>query len=681
MTHGVRGDSSLLFSPDGAWCWFQDPRGVYVEGERRRTYAGWISRRGRLEVGAYDCETGQVETTALEETWQADDHNSNSFLVLPDRRLMAFYSRHDGRGLYGRLAAAPEDIGRWSERMTISDEPGTTYSQPVHLEEEGRYFLFWRGPSWKPTVSISSDLRSWSAAQALLRTRGRSAADIRPYLKVISDGRAAIHFAFTDGHPRDEPANSIYYLRYRKGVFRAADGTELGAIDRLPIEVDRRALVYDAGGTGARAWIWDVAADAAGQPLIAYTRLPGEGDHRYHYALWSGGEWIDHEITCAGGAFPRTPLFRRQPEPHYSGGIAFKHAEPSIVYLSKKIDGVFEIERWQTADGGRTWDQAAITRGSRESNVRPVVPRGYSRRQDHLLWMRGPYRQYNDYHTAIRMAISPPPAVRPVCPAQCRGVESDGHGPEAPLPTNSLTAIAKAALPLPLRRVLRPAHRRFVFWRAIRALRRDPESALAPGSRVLRDLIYGWNNAWSAGEEYLEACVRDALACRGPILECGSGLTTIVLGAIAQRSAGRVWSLEHSQEWGDRVARYLATYRIGTVSLAIRPLKDYGGFSWYQPPLRDLPRAFHLVVCDGPPGTTEGGRYGLAPIMKERLAPGCVILLDDAGRQEEQSIARRWAAELRANSLTLGSKKPYVRLVLEAGGEGMPENRNGENPG
>jgi len=40
------------FTEDGAWNWCQDPRAVFVKGERARTYAQWVTRDGRLQVGA-----------------------------------------------------------------------------------------------------------------------------------------------------------------------------------------------------------------------------------------------------------------------------------------------------------------------------------------------------------------------------------------------------------------------------------------------------------------------------------------------------------------------------------------------------------------------------------------------------------------------------------------------------
>lgn len=230
-----------------------------------------------------------------------------------------------------------------------------------------------------------------------------------------------------------------------------------------------------------------------------------------------------------------------------------------------------------------------------------------------------------------------------------------------------------AALPIQVRRFLRACHRDFVFWRAMRRFLRDPAASTASGNNVIADLIYGWGNeAWSALEEYSVGCLKHALASKGPILECGSGLTTIMVGVVAQKSGNTIWSLEHTQAWGERVKKYLKRYRIDSVRMCVNPLKDYGDFFWYEPPLELMPNEFSLILCDGPPGDTRGGRYGLVPIMKGRLKPGCIILLDDAARKQERAIAARWQVELRANYETLGVKKPYIRMTLIGKHDGHP---------
>ncbi len=143
---------------------------------------------------------------------------------------------------------------------------------------------------------------------------------------------------------------------------------------------------------------------------------------------------------------------------------------------------------------------------------------------------------------------------------------------------------------------------------------------------------------------------REMLETRGHVLECGSGLTSILLGLLAGRRGFDTWSLEHFGEWRERVAASLARNKVGGVRVCDAPLKSYGGFAWYDPPKDEMPREFGLVICDGPPGSTEGGRYGLLPVLGSRLAAGAVVLLDDAEREGEADVLDRWTRETRMSA-------------------------------
>ena len=68
----------------------------------------------------------------------------------------------------------------------------------------------------------------------------------------------------------------------------------------------------------------------------------------------------------------------------------------------------------------------------------------------------------------------------------------------------------------------------------------------------------------------------------GPILECGSGLTTLLVGVVAQRTGNSVWSLEHLSQWAERVQDDLDKYRIDAVNFYATPLNDYGEYDWYS---------------------------------------------------------------------------------------------------
>lgn len=397
------------FTPDGAWCWFSDPRAITRDG---KTYAGWVSAEGSIQAGMLDHSSGTITVATVHPKYERDDHDNPSLLFLPDGRLMMFYSRHTGPVMNARVTLRPGDITEWEPEVTLelNDESagrrGITYSNPVMLENEANsIYLFWRGASYKPTVSKSTDAgQSWSPAQLVVAPEVEDDGN-RPYVKIASDSKDRIHMIFTDGHPRNERQNSVYYACYHNGAFYKADGTRIAGMDELPFTPEQADKVYDASTTGARAWVWDVAFDKQNNPVLLYTRHPDETDHRYHYARWNGVDWTDTELCSAGRWFPQTRDGEREREPHYSGGLALDHSDPSVVYLSRPVDGVREIEQWTTADAGRTWTSKALTRGSKHDNVRPFVVRDHAPDSPTVLWMNlsGQYRHYTDYLAAIKV--------------------------------------------------------------------------------------------------------------------------------------------------------------------------------------------------------------------------------------------------------------------------------------
>lgn len=180
---------------------------------------------------------------------------------------------------------------------------------------------------------------------------------------------------------------------------------------------------------------------------------------------------------------------------------------------------------------------------------------------------------------------------------------------------------------------------------AVRSINQLPAGQV-PDRQQLSELITGWSNeGYVANLEYLEAVAKSSINTRGPVLECGSGATTLLLGLLCGRRNVEVWSLENSPEWQERVTTALNTNGISGVHVCTSPLIEYGEYVWYDPPLAQMPKEFSLVICDGPPGDTLGGRYGLLPVMDDRLPPGSTILLDDAGRPGELELIKKWEAE------------------------------------
>ena len=424
--------SQIDLTDDGVWSWFPDPRAVCYTGEQSRTYVGWVDGDGEIWVGSYDHDARAVSATALTESLGGDDHSNPSILVLPDGRMMAFYAAHGGNAVWSRVTVAPEDISKWSNEQPVTEvrgfvgkKWGYTYANALLLEgEDGRIYVFFRGPDFQQWFVTSADGVSWTHERPLMRGPGA-----KPYFKYASDGHETIHIAFTDGHPRGEEANSIYYVCYRSGAFFRADGSEVMSLEDLPFSPSEADRVYDGAGVGVRSWIWDIAVDESGRPVLVYAVFPASDDHRYRYARWDGTEWLDYEITSAGPSFPDKQMRRRGPSGrplHYlSGGAALDPAAPSTVYLSREVSGVHEIQKWLTPDGGLTWCSSPVTTASETDNVRPVVPRRAVPGAPDVLWLTGSYDDYDAYDMGVRMFIPGP--VEPLSAAATKsGSQSRG---------------------------------------------------------------------------------------------------------------------------------------------------------------------------------------------------------------------------------------------------------------
>lgn len=160
----------------------------------------------------------------------------------------------------------------------------------------------------------------------------------------------------------------------------------------------------------------------------------------------------------------------------------------------------------------------------------------------------------------------------------------------------------------------------------------------------LMQLSQEWGNEpYSASVELLKMAVHVARQVRGPILETGSGLTSLAMAA--SNPLIEVHCLEHSAMWGAKTVE--AAKRLGLVNIHVHtaPLVDTPAGRWYDPP-RGLPwESFDLVLCDGPP-RLEGNRRILFGVMATHdCRPRC-ILVDDADT-EGDSIPEPYRTEIK----------------------------------
>lgn len=133
---------------------------------------------------------------------------------------------------------------------------------------------------------------------------------------------------------------------------------------------------------------------------------------------------------------------------------------------------------------------------------------------------------------------------------------------------------------------------------------------------------YGGNN-YAADPGVLALVTGIARKCRGPIIETGSGLSSVFMGACADGQ--KVYSLEHVEHYAAQTLAWCEETVVANVGICCTPLKDF----WYDLEQFDLPRKFAFGFCDGPPRM-----YGTRMRFFDAIAPRCTVILVDDIKQD-----------------------------------------------
>ena len=405
------GNKGNVVTQEGAWCWFADPRALHYENAAKTinsTYIGYIDVHGNIKATQHNFLTGETNEVLIRSWFQPDDHNNPSFLVLPDERIMIFYSRHNDEAcFYYRVSQKRGDITMLGEERRITTANNVTYPSPFILSNDPNHiYLCWRGINWQPTIARltlpdANDkvFFDWGPKQMVQSTGAR------PYAKYLSNGKDKIYMAYTTAHPENQNPNNVYfnYINIKdtdpKNItLTDVKGELLSSINNGVHNVapsSSYATSYPnavVDNAAYRDWIWQVSKDASGIPVIAMVRINNDkNSHDYYYAKWTGTEWRKIFLANGGGHFHQTP----DVEYCYSGGMAIDDANPNVIYCSVPVGGtsgkVYEIFKYVVNPTNDSVSSEAVTSNSLKNNIRPYIIQNSGDGPLKLLWMHGDY--------------------------------------------------------------------------------------------------------------------------------------------------------------------------------------------------------------------------------------------------------------------------------------------------
>lgn len=135
---------------------------------------------------------------------------------------------------------------------------------------------------------------------------------------------------------------------------------------------------------------------------------------------------------------------------------------------------------------------------------------------------------------------------------------------------------------------------------------------------------------------------------RTRIVECGSGVSTVMLARLLrERGGASLTALEHDRHWAEIVGGQLRREGLDTLASVIHaPLEDEP--PWYAATALDaVPGEFDLLLVDGPPACDPGHetRRGPAlPRFEPRLLGAAAVIVDDIDRPGEREVIAGWEA-------------------------------------
>jgi hypothetical protein len=177
---------------------------------------------------------------------------------------------------------------------------------------------------------------------------------------------------------------------------------------------------------------------------------------------------------------------------------------------------------------------------------------------------------------------------------------------------------------------------------------------------TFNDIFKYYNSGFCAGPKMMREIYLSCQNAKGPILEVGSGITSIIAGLAVKHTGQMVYSLEHDIEWFGLVRNFINMWKVKGVSVIYAPLKEHPGLVdsgtkkptlWYDA-FDNLPEKFDLAIIDGPP--RRYGREGIYQLALDRIKDAKWIV-DDMDDATQLAMVKKYAEG--RNIETVGMKE------------------------
>lgn len=391
----------LTNAPEGGGSRWSVPQAIYANGT---TFVAYVrGTDGREQILEYDHGTQTATVNALHGNFDRDDHSNPAIIRRDsDGRIVVFYSKHNFTPFNVRVTTNPEDTSSWQTQVNLDSQlGGTRYTYPqVHqlLAETGDPFhLFYRDePSpgtdsrWcHSTCAPASVTSGWAAQSILYRVASR-----RSYMTSWSDGQDRIHFIVTDGGGTivDSGFTALGHFYYDAGSYFKSDGTPMSS---PPFEFDDVTQIMGGSRNLFPAHLY---LDGSGHPVLAAFNEDEDDIWHYWYMRWSGSAWVTTEVATGDTGHAYSSATSRSPY-----GCCLDDGDVDVMYAIIEQDNIPEVWRFETADGGATFDAGtAITEESTAAVQREPFPVRNRDSSLALVWQYGTFTSYVNYSMGIK---------------------------------------------------------------------------------------------------------------------------------------------------------------------------------------------------------------------------------------------------------------------------------------